>query len=149
VLVWAVVFFVLGYALYATVFGALGSLASRPEDAQSVAGPISVVLVLVYFVSFAAIGSPDAAWARAVSWMPLTAPIAMPSRIAMGGAAWWEPIVACALTIAAIAGLVVLGGRIYANAVLHNGPTLKLREAWQAKPRPPAPTKLTTTHPTL
>jgi ABC-2 type transport system permease protein len=67
----------------------------------------------------------------------------------MGGAAWWEPILACALTIATIAGLVVLGGRIYSNAVLHNGPTLKLREAWQAKSRPSASTKLTTPHPRL
>ncbi len=131
VLTWAVVFFVLGYALYATVFGALGSLASRPEDAQSAAGPVSVLLVLVYFVSFAAIGSPDTTWARAISWIPLTAPIAMPTRIAMGSAAWWEPIAAGALTVAAIAGLVALGGRIYANAVLHNGPTLKLRDVWR------------------
>ena len=84
-----------------------------PEDAQSVAGPISVVLVLVYFVSFAAIGSPDTTWARLISWLPVTAPIAMPTRIAMGAAAWWEPAVAAALTAAAIAGLVVLGGRVY------------------------------------
>ena len=61
VLAWAVVWFVLGYALYATVFGALGSLASRAEDAQSVAGPVMVVLVVGYFVSFAMIGSPRSA----------------------------------------------------------------------------------------
>lgn len=132
-LVWAVVWFVLGYALYATLFGALGSLASRPEDAQSAAGPVSVVLVLVYFVSFAAIGSPDTSWARVVSLIPATAPIAMPTRIAMGAATWWEPLLAAVLTSAAIAGLVVLGGRVYANAVLHNGPTLKLRDAWHTE----------------
>ena len=131
VLAWAVVWFVLGYALYATLFGALGSLASRPEDAQSAAGPVSVVLVLVYFVSFAAIGSADTTWARLVSWFPATAPIAMPTRIAMGAADWWDPLLAVVLTGAAIAGLVVFGGRVYAGAVLHNGPTLKLRDAWQ------------------
>ena len=131
VLLWAVIWFVLGYALYATVFGALGSLASRPEDAQSVSGPISVVLVLVYFVSFAAIGSPDTTWARLISWLPITAPIAMPTRIAMGAAAWWEPALAAALTTAAIAGLVVVGGRVYSDAVLRNGPKLTLRDAWQ------------------
>jgi ABC-2 type transport system permease protein len=130
VLAWAVLFFVLGYALYATVFGAIGSLASRPEDAQSAAGPVSVVLVLVYFVSFAAIGSPDTAWARAISWIPITAPIAMPTRIAMGSAAAWEPPVAALITVATIAGIVALGGRVYASAVLHNGPTLKLRDVW-------------------
>jgi len=130
VLVWAVVWFVLGYAVYATVYGALGSLASRQEDAQSVAGPITVVLVLVYFVSFAAIGSASTGWATAVSWFPLTAPMAMPARIAMGTADWWEPIGAAVLAVAAIVGLVILGGRIYTEAVLHHGPTLKLREAW-------------------
>jgi ABC-2 type transport system permease protein len=41
VLAWALVWFVLGYALYATVYGALGSLGSRVEDAQAVAGPRS------------------------------------------------------------------------------------------------------------
>ena len=136
VLVWAVIWFVLGYALYATVFGALGSLASRPEDAQSAAGPVSVVLVLVYFVSFAAIGSADATWARLVAWFPATAPMAMPTRIAMGAATWWDPLLALVLTAAAVAGLVVFGGRVYAGAVLHNGPTLKLRDVWQ-RPREP------------
>jgi ABC-2 type transport system permease protein len=131
VLVWAVIWFVLGYTLYATVFGALGSLASRPEDAQSAAGPVSVLLILVYFVSFAAIGSPDTTWARLVSWFPATAPIAMPTRIAMGAAAWWDPLVAAVLTGGAIVGLVVLGGRVYAGAILHSGPTLKLRDAWR------------------
>ena len=41
VLAWVVVWFVLGYALYAMAYGALGSLASRTEDASSVAGPVS------------------------------------------------------------------------------------------------------------
>ena len=76
------------------------------------------MLVLVYFVSFAAIGSPDTTWAHLVSWFPATAPIAMPTRIAMGAASWWDPLVAVALTVAAIAGLVVFGGRVYAGAVL-------------------------------
>ncbi len=132
VIAWAVVWFVLGYALYATVFGALGSLASRTEDTQAVAGPVTGVLLIGYFVSFATIGSPTALWARLVSLFPAFAPFAMPNRIAMGGAAWWEPIVAIALTVAAIAGLVALGGRVYAAAILHTGPTLKLRDVLRA-----------------
>jgi ABC-2 type transport system permease protein len=141
VLTWAVIWFILGYALYATVFGALGSLASRPEDAQSAAGPVSVGLVLVYFVSFAAIGSADTTWARIVAWIPATAPIAMPSRIAMGAATWWDPFVAVVLTGATIAALVAVGGRVYAGAVLRNGPTLKLRDVWRSTTHPTAPTR--------
>jgi len=132
VIAWAVVWFVLGYGLYATVFGALGSLASRTEDTQAVAGPVSGLLVIGYFVSFATIGSPSALWARLVSYFPAFAPFAMPNRIAMGGAEWWEPLLAVALTLTAIAALVTFGGRVYNTAILHTGPTLKLRDAWRA-----------------
>ncbi len=155
-LAWIVVWFVLGYALYATVFGALGSLASRTEDAQSVAGPVSVVLGAAYLVAFAAIGSPGAVWARVVSYFPVTAPLAMPNRVAMGTAAWWEPPVAAVVTVAAIGTLVWFGGRVYSRAVLHTGTTLKLREVWSreasspmrgrasARTDAPAPRRLTT-----
>ena len=136
VLAWAVVWFVLGYALFATVFGTLGSLASRTEDASSVTGPVTILLVLGFMVSFAAIGSADTTWARLVSWFPITAPLAMPNRIAMGVATWWDPLVAVSLTLATIAGLVVLGGRIYTRAILHTGATLSLGEAWRGAPRP-------------
>jgi ABC-2 type transport system permease protein len=147
VLAWIVVWFVLGYALYATVFGALGSLASRTEDTQSVAGPVTVVLIASYLVSFAAIGSPDSGWARLVSFFPATAPLAMPNRFAMGATAWWEPVVAAALTLAAIAGLVQLGGRVYTRAILHSGPTLKLRDAWRGTSTPgPSVAETSTRH---
>ena len=135
VIAWAVVWFVLGYALYAMVYGTLGSLASRTEDAQSVAGPVTVVLIVAYFASFAAIGSPDSLWATLFSFFPPTAPLVMPERIAMGATAWWEPVGAAALTVATIAGLVQLGGWVYARAILHTGPTLKLRDIWHDNSR--------------
>jgi ABC-2 type transport system permease protein len=134
VLAWALVWFVLGYLLYATVFGSLGSLASRTEDASSVTGPVSIILVLSFMVSFATFGSVDTTWARLVSWFPLTAPLAMPNRIAMGAATWWDPVVAAVLTLATIWGLVVLGGRVYTRAILHTGATLSLGEAWRGVP---------------
>ena len=145
VLAWAVVWFVLGYALYATVFGILGSLASRTEDASSVTGPVSIIFVLAFFVSFAAIGSADTTWARLVAWFPITAPLAMPNRIAMGAATWWDPLFAALLTVATIAGLVVLGGRVYTRAILHTGARLTLGEAWRGAPLPSHPGVLVTT----
>ena len=58
----------------------------------------------------------------------------MPNRIAMGAASWWEPLLAVALTLAAIAGLVVFGGRVYTRAILHTGSTLSLGDAWHGEP---------------
>ena len=132
VLAWVVVWFVLGYALYAMAYGALGSLASRTEDASSVAGPVSYVLLAGYWASYIAVANdPDSGWSQLVSLFPATAPFAMPGRLALGAAAWWEPVLASAITLAAIAGLAVFAARVYTGAILHTGPTLKLRDAWR------------------
>jgi ABC-2 type transport system permease protein len=138
VVVWAVVWFVLGYAMYATAFGALGSLASRAEDAQSVTGPVTVALIVGYFIALAAIGSPTTTWATVVSLIPLTAPLAMPGRIAMGAAAWWQPALAVVLAVATVAGLVYVGGQLYVRAILYSGSTLSLRDAWSPSRSPGA-----------
>jgi ABC-2 type transport system permease protein len=139
VIAWAVIWFVLGYALYATIFGTLGSLASRTEDASSVTGPVTIVMVVGFLASFAAIGSADTTWARLVAWFPITAPLATPNRIAMGAATWWDPVLAVLLTAATIAALVVLGGRVYTRAILHTGATLSLSDAWRGTPQPTHP----------
>ena len=95
------------------MFGPLGSLSSRIEDTQTVAGPITVLMVLAYFVSFATIGSPDSMWAQLVSFFPVTAPLAMPARMAMGDPAWWEPVLAATIALSAIVALVRLRGRLH------------------------------------
>lgn len=136
VLAWVMVWFVLGYALYAMAYGALGSLASRTEDAQSVTGPVGFVLLAGYWGAFLAVSEdPDGAWARAVSLFPATAPFAMPARIALGADLWWEAPLAVLLTLLALIGLAVAGGRVYDNAILHSGATLGLRDAWRAQAR--------------
>lgn len=146
VLAWVVAWFVLGFGLYAMAYGALGSLASRSEDAQSVAGPVGYVLVAAFWASFAAVSTdPESVWSRVLSLFPLSAPFAMPGRIALGAAPWWEPIAAAILTIVAVAALAGFAGRVYANAILRTGPTLRLRDAWHStaarRPSTPAQTE--------
>ena len=140
VLAWVVVWFVLGYALYAMAYGALGSLASRTEDASSITAPVTTVLIVGYWISLIAVSSdPESGWSQFVSLFPATAPFAMPARIALGATSWWEPVVAVVLTVAATAGLVAFAGRVYTGAILHTGPTLKLREAWRRAPMTSGP----------
>jgi len=133
VLSWAVAWFVLGYALYATAYGVVGSLASRSEDADSVSAPVGSLLVVAYWASFVAVSEdPEGPWSQLLGLFPATAPFAMPGRIALGAASQWEPLLAVALALATLAGLVVIGGRVYTNAILHSGPRLGLREAWRS-----------------
>ena len=141
VLGWLVLWFVLGYALYAMAYGALGSLASRSEDAQSAAGPVGYVLVGGYWAAFLTVSEdPEGTWASLLSLFPITAPFAMPGRIALGAVTWWEPLLAVFFTLVAIAGLVVFAGRVYTNAILHSGPQLRLRDAWRGNPSLPSTT---------
>jgi ABC-2 type transport system permease protein len=93
---------------------------------------VSYGLLAAYWVSYVAVArDPDGGWAQIVSFFPGTAPFAMPARIALGAIEWWEPVLAAVLTGAAIAGLVVLAGRVYTGAILHTGTRLTLRDAWR------------------
>jgi ABC-2 type transport system permease protein len=128
----ALVWFVLGYAFYAAAFACAASLVSRQEDLQSVISPLSIVLMVGFFVSFGVVADPDGTLAKVSSYLPPVAPMTMPPRIALGEASAVEIVGALAVTLGATALLIPLAARIYSGAVLRTGGTIKLREAWRA-----------------
>lgn len=129
-LAWAVVWFLLGYSFYSVVYGSLGAMASRMEDAQGAATPVTALLLIAYFFTFTAIDTPDGVVAQVGSYLPFSAPLVMPIRIALDAAAWWEIAASLAVTVVTVYGLVQLAGRLYTGAVLRLGRRVKLREAW-------------------
>ncbi len=140
------VWFLVGYALWSLVYGALGALAARSEDAQAVSAPANYLLIATYFFAFTtALSEPDAVTSRVASFVPLTAPLIMPIRLARGQVAPWETLLALVLAVAAIYALVRLAGRVYAGALLRTSGKTRLRDAWRlgaagVPPRPgPAP----------
>jgi ABC-2 type transport system permease protein len=130
---WAIVWFVLGFAFYAVLNAAAGSLVSRTEDAQAAATPIALVAVASYLLSFTVImPNPDSLATRILSWLPPIAPIAFPARIAITGVPLWEILVGVAIMVAAVLGVMRLSARIYAGALLASGGRVKLADAWRA-----------------
>ena len=89
-----------------------------------------VVLMLSYFGAIFAASDPKSTLATVVSWVPLTAPFAMPGRIASGDAQWWEVLGAMGLTAVAAAVVLRLAERIYVRSVIHTDRKLGWREAW-------------------
>jgi ABC-2 type transport system permease protein len=130
---WTVAWFVLGYAFYAAVFAAAASLVSRQEDLAGVITPMSMFLVVGLFVALQAASDPGSTLATVTSFVPGLSPLVMPVRMAAGGVAWWEVVVAVVLMLVAIALVVRLGGRIYAGALLRTSGKTKLREALKAE----------------
>jgi len=129
-----VLWFILGFALYATAYAAAGSLVDRMEDAQNAAFPLTLVLMAGYFIASFSFDT-DNPILRAASLFPLFSPMAMPLRQARGDATPVEIIFAVAFMVAAIWFVIRLAGRIYTGAALRTGGKVKAREAWNSPDR--------------
>jgi ABC-2 type transport system permease protein len=124
--------FVLGYAIYATGFAALGALVDRQEDLGAAVGPAMVPLILAYFAAFQAQAAPTSTLARVTSIFPLSAPIVMPVRIAEGVVEPVEVVAAIVSGLVAFLLLVRVAGAVYQRALLRGGRRLSLREAFRS-----------------
>jgi ABC-2 type transport system permease protein len=128
--VWVVVWFLLGYAMYSLLLGGLGALVSRQEDVQTVVTPVIVMATIPYLIGVTvAPTEPSSPLVQWLSLVPFFAPFLMPIRISVGGVAPWEMALALVLAVLTIPVLVWLAGRIYRNAVLRTGARVPLREA--------------------
>jgi ABC-2 type transport system permease protein len=116
--------FVLGYTLYAFGYAAAGAMVARQEEVQSVSAPFSVFLVGGYLLTYASIASPDALWVKIVSYIPPLMPVLMPARLALGHVAIWEMPLAVLIMLASIYGMARFAGRIYATSLVRGGPRL-------------------------
>jgi ABC-2 type transport system permease protein len=128
-----VLWFVLGYALYAAIFAVGASLVSRQEDLGTVLMPTTLVLVAAFVVGIQAASDPGGTLARVTSYVPGLSPLVMPVRQAAGDVAIWEIALAVVLMLVAIGLIVRLGGRVYAGALLRTSGKTKLREALRAE----------------
>jgi ABC-2 type transport system permease protein len=126
-----VAWFLLGFAFYATAYAATGALVSRQEEAQNAAFPLTILLMVGYFIaSFSFTGDNPAL--RIASLVPATAPMTMPLRMAAGDAATWEIVVAFTLMIAVTWLLIRFAGRVYAGGLLRSAGRVKIRDAWRS-----------------
>jgi ABC-2 type transport system permease protein len=127
---WALVWFVVGFAMYALVLAALAALVSRQEDFGSVIGPVTTLMIVPYVIGVSILPwDPTNELATWLSYVPFCAPMLMPIRIALGAAETWEVLVALGISLALIPVLVWLAGRIYSGAVLHSGGRIKIKDA--------------------
>jgi ABC-2 type transport system permease protein len=128
----AILWFVAGYAFYSCLFACAGALVPRQEELQSTTMPLTLLILVSFFLSFAVSENPDGLLAHVTAFLPMTAPLTMPGRIVTGDAPAWEIVASYAITLAAAAALIPLAARIYEGGVLRTGSAVKLREAWRA-----------------
>lgn len=125
-LVWFVGFFLIGFVLLAAMYAASASLVSRVEDVNTVLTPSMMLTMIPYFgVIFF---NDNEVVLNVLSYVPFSAPVAMPMRLFLGDAAWWEPLIALALLVVTTVGVIAVGAKIYERSLLRTGARVKLGE---------------------
>ena len=132
------VFFVLGFLIYAFMYGAVGSTASKVEDINTSSLPITLLFVIAFLVVVSSMSSGyvDNTAMLVCSYLPFTSPMAMFTRIAMSTVAWYEIALSIGILIASTIGIGLLSAKIYRVGVLLYGTPPKItniiKAVWKA-----------------
>lgn len=137
-LVYMLVFFVLGFLIYAFMFGAVGSTASKLEDINTSVMPITMLFVIAFVVVVTSMssGNVDNTLMTVCSYVPFTSPMSMFTRIAMSTVPWYEIAISIAILIGSTVGIGMLSAKIYRVGVLLYGtppkPSAIIKAVWRA-----------------
>ncbi len=132
------VFFILGFFIYAFLYGAIGSTASKLEDINTSVMPITMIFIIAFMVVMFSLASGDVdnTLMKVCSYIPFTSSMAMFTRIAMSTVPWYEILISIAILIGSAAGVGVISAKIYRVGVLLYGTTPKLssilKAVWKA-----------------
>lgn len=126
------VYFVLGFGLYAALYAGAGSLLSREEDLQTVALPLSIPAVAGYFPAVLALSGSSSAFIRFASYVPLWSPFVMMSRLAVGRVEPWELVLSIGLLVLTVPLVTALAIRVYRAGVVTYGQPPSPRTYWRA-----------------
>lgn len=131
-LVYAAVFFVLGFFLYATLAALLGSLVSRTEDVQQMIMPMTLLIVAAFIIAATGLGNPEIGYLKYASYFPFFTPLVMFLRVGLLELPMWEPLLSIAIMLATIFILGWFGARVYRGGVLMYGPSRSLKDIKKA-----------------
>jgi ABC-2 type transport system permease protein len=118
---YAVIFFILGYFLYATLAAFLGSLVSRIEDVQQMITPMTLLVVAGFMIAMFGLGQPEAPFITFTSFIPFFTPMIMFLRVGMLNIPLWETGLAIGILAGTIILLALFGARVYRGGVLMYG----------------------------
>lgn len=132
-LAWGFLFFLLGYAVYASLMAGLGALVPNLREASQATFVITLPLLVPLFLSSTLfMQAPNGGVATFLSLFPLSAPVAMMARLAAGGMPWWHPWLAAVLLAGTSLLVVRLVARMFHAQTLLSGQTFKLKIYFKA-----------------
>ena len=132
-LVYMIVFFVLGFLVYAFLYGAVGSTTSKLEDVNTAVMPLTMMFIIAFMTVMFSMtsGSIDNPIMVFCSFFPLTSPMAMFTRIAMSTVPTYQIIISIAILAGSVVGIGYIAAKIYRVGVLLYGNRPKLKDVWK------------------
>ncbi|HAL55094.1 MAG TPA: hypothetical protein DCP63_01115 [Bacteroidetes bacterium] len=127
----SLVYFVLGYLMYAAIFVAAGSPVTTEQEAQQITSYVSLMLVFPIVLAVPAMQNPDSTLIRILSFIPLLTPAFMVLRIPIQMPETWEILSTIALLIVSSVGMMWVAGKIFRTAILVYGKRPSLPELWR------------------
>ena len=123
-----VVYFLLGYLTFALLYALTGSTVSKPEDVQSANGPVAILAVVGFYLSYFSMFNPTSDINALAAILPISSPFCMPFRIMMGLADAKEIAISIILLIVTIIVVAKVAIKIYSNAIINYGMKFNLRD---------------------
>ncbi len=136
--VYMLVFFLLGFLIYAFLYGAISSTVSKLEDINTAVQPVTFLFLFGFMVVIFSMtsASVDNILMKVCSYIPFTSPMAMFTRIAMSTVPWYEIVISIAILVGSTVGIGVLSAKIYRVGVLMYGTSPKIgniiKAVWRA-----------------
>jgi ABC-2 type transport system permease protein len=132
--VWLVVFlyFIVGYLVYASLFAGLGAVTPSPKESAQYTFALMLPVFLPMWFNTIMIASPNGTFATVLSLIPLTAPVAMPMRLAVTAVPLWQWLAGLALSLLTAAGTLWLATKLFRSRTLLSGQSPSWRGIWQA-----------------
>jgi ABC-2 type transport system permease protein len=136
VFAYLLLFFALGYFLYASLYALVGSMVTTAQEGGQLAMPIILMLVMGFYLVFPVMRAPDSPFAFWVSMVPFFAPITMLVRIMTQAPPGWQIALSLAVGFATVALFVWLAGRVYRVGMLMYGKRATIPEVlkWVRRP---------------
>ena len=123
-----IIYFIFGYFEYALLYALTGSTVSKPEDIQSANGPVAILSIIGFYVSYFTMMNPESEVNIFASMLPISSPFCMPFRIMMGLAKPTDVIIS--IVILLITGIIIakIAIKIYSNAILNYGTKMSFND---------------------
>ncbi|WP_349409579.1 ABC transporter permease [Pseudalkalibacillus sp. SCS-8] len=126
-IIYALIFFLLGFMLYATLLAMLGSLVNKVEEASQVITPVILIIVVAFMIAMSGLGNPDAGFITVTSYIPFFTPMIMFLRAGMLNIPMWEVLLGILIMLATIALFAIIAAKVYRGGVLMYGNATSLK----------------------